>query len=638
MLVLTIVVGLLVWISVDYFVKITVEKAFITQMNRVLDDKAREGRYRLRNHVFTYFQAVKLFSLQKKYADYINKQHWNKDDNIKIINHKRSPKWFVKSSLLSNFVNPRYAFLIDPWGNVRELFKSTSKLPPQSLLQPSVRLLQLVSDDISITKINGIPYLVTAKVVVDNNDEVISTLMLASPFDTDFLLASQGGSRGDSIMALADDESEEIFASSDTHQVPIGTLLSSLNQDFVVIKQQSLDYGNSEINFRFTSLVPKSVIEPEIAAVVNQERLRHAIQAFIYILVFALLILWIIARIGNLTKQVALRSQQVQASNKLNSSYNQNSILNEISEVRPANDEIGSLISGFNNMLIAINQRDKKVNSLNSQLNQRAIELNESLENLKRTQKHMLESEKMASLGSLVAGVAHEINTPIGVAVLAASALDQDTKGIMQLVKDNKMTRSEFSNYLRDSEDISNTIVFNLRRAAELIKSFKKVAVDQSRVEWSKINIREYLVDVLSSLHPKYRHLMEKINVDCPDNLFVTTDPGSFAQIISNLVINSVEHAFSIKTFNGKASININIQETNEKTLIINYQDNGSGMDDSQREKIFEPFFTTRRIQGGTGLGLSIVYNLVTQQLGGQITCKSKKGNGTSFLIIITNE
>jgi signal transduction histidine kinase len=637
MLLLTILVGLLVWLTVDYFVKITVEKAFVAQMHRVLDDKAREGRYRFRRHIFTYFQAVKLFSLQKNYVDYINKQLWKKQDEIKITYHKRSPKWFVKSSLLSNFINPRYALLIDPFGKVREVYKSTSNLPPQSLLKPSVRLLQLVSDDISITKIEGIPYLITAKVLIDQNDEVQAILMLASPFDTDFLLASQGGSRGDSIMALVNDESENIFASSDIFQVPIGTLISTLNKDFVVIKQQSLDYGNSEINFRFTSLVPKSVVETEIATVVNQERLRHAFQAFIYILIFVLILLWIITRISNLTKQVVLRSQQVQASNMLNINHEKSSILNEISETRPANDEIGSLISGFNNMLLEINQRDNKVNSLNIQLRQRALELNESLENLKITQKQMLESEKMASLGSLVAGVAHEINTPVGVGVLAASALEHDTKKLIQLFQANKITRSEFANYLNKTEEFSNTILFNLKRAANLISSFKKVSVDQFRVEWSKINVREYLVNILVSLRPKYHHLMEEINIDCPDNLIITTYPGSFAQIISNLLINSIEHAFNNKKFIGKASINIKIWETNKNTILIKYQDNGCGMNSIRRKKIFEPFYTTRRFEGGTGLGLSIAYNLITQQLGGQISCKSTIGKGTSFLITIKN-
>jgi len=348
--------------------------------------------------------------------------------------------------------------------------------------------------------------------------------------------------------------------------------------------------------------------------------------------------LWIIKRISNLTKQVALRSLQVQASNSVYSNYNENSILNEVSEANPVNDEIGSLISGFNNMLLAINQRDIKVNSLNIQLNQRAIELNDSLENLKRTQKQMLESEKMASLGSLVAGVAHEINTPIGIGILSASLLEQDTKKLSQLFQDEKITRSALDEYFKDTKEISQAILFNLGRAAKLIKSFKKVAVDQSRVEWSKINVREYLEEILISLYPKYRHLMKEIIVDCPENLIITTDPGSLVQIISNLLINSVEHAFNKKIVQNKPSISISIEETNEKStnyILINYQDNGFGMDDKQCKKIFEPFYTTRRAEGGTGLGLSIVYNLITQKLGGKITCKSEIGKGTSFLITL---
>jgi len=598
MLMLTILIGSLVWVSMDHFVKITVEKAFLAQTLLILEDKAREGRYRFRRHIYAYYQAAQLFTLQKNFADYVKKQSWNAQEVTQVKYHKRSPKWFVKQSLLRNFISPRFVFLLDPRGKVREVYKTTLQLPPQSLLKPSVRMLQLVSDEVYIMRIEGVPYLVTAKSLLDKDDEIQATLVLTSPLDTNFLLTSQGAAKGESIMALVNDESHKVFASSDLFQVSTGQLIEELNQDFVVIKQQSLDYGNSEVNFRFISLVPKTLLDPQIKAVVNQARLRQTLQALIFIFVFALITLWITKRIGNLTEKVVKLSHQCTLGSNQDQNGEHKRIFHAIHEEKKVNDEIGSLISGFNNMLMTINQRDQEVLSLNEQLNIRAAELSDSLEQLKKTQKQMLESEKMASLGSLVAGVAHEINTPIGVSLTAASFLENRTKKFIQSFEEEEITKADFVEHFEESTELLEMVIKNLENAAKLISSFKLIAVDQSSQFWGSIDFKNYLDEVLLSLHPKYKHLMDQIDVDCAEHFLVWTNPGSIAQIVTNLVVNSVEHAFVTMSENDRPRIKIQLSlasDESKKTIHMEYHDNGCGMNDEKRKRIFEPFYTTRR-------------------------------------------
>lgn len=288
-------------------------------------------------------------------------------------------------------------------------------------------------------------------------------------------------------------------------------------------------------------------------------------------------------------------------------------------------------------------QREATIKSLNENLEgkitARTKELEDSLEYLKKTQTQLIESEKMASLGCLVAGVAHEINTPIGVSVTAVSMLESSSKDIKKAFTSDKMTKENFEQYLEEAIELSEMILTNLMRAAQLIRSFKQVAVDQSSQEWRMIEVKKYLQEVLVSLHPKYKHLMEDIDVNCADNLSFTTNPGSLAQIITNLVCNSVEHGFHDFTpDNPKIHLTIRLIEKNsEKILQIEYSDNGKGMTAEQKEKVFEPFYTTRRAEGGSGLGLSIVYNLITQLLGGKISCISEPDKGSVFLMTLAD-
>ena len=270
---------------------------------------------------------------------------------------------------------------------------------------------------------------------------------------------------------------------------------------------------------------------------------------------------------------------------------------------------------------------EHRVAKRTTELNEANTALKQSLETVQATQDRMVETEKMAALGSLVAGIAHEINTPVGIGVTAASLLDERTKKILDLYDSGEVRRSDFESYLKAAADSSTYILSNLRRAADLINSFKQVATDQSNGDCRQFNIKEYIENVLLSLGPKLKKTEHKIELDCSDNLMVISSPGAFSQLLTNLVMNSLIHGFS---GSDKGNIHIGVSEE-DGFLKLQYRDNGKGMDENTLKNIYNPFFTTKRSHGGTGLGMHIVYNLVTQKLGGQISVESKIGDGSLF-------
>jgi signal transduction histidine kinase len=259
----------------------------------------------------------------------------------------------------------------------------------------------------------------------------------------------------------------------------------------------------------------------------------------------------------------------------------------------------------------------------------RTSELTQTLENLKTTQNQLVESEKMAALGGLVAGVAHEINTPLGLGVTAASLLADKITDFVEIYKTGQMKRSDLQNFLNNIMQNSTMILTNLNRAGDLIASFKQVAVDQTSEAQRSFKINEYLEETLLSLRSSLKKTNHQIEINGDENLKVNNYPGAFSQIVTNLVMNSLVHAYQDLD---RGKLTFNFVREGEK-VIFEYADDGAGIAPENLSKIFEPFFTTKRNRGGSGLGLNIVYNLVTQKLQGSIKCESQLGAGTKFFI-----
>ena len=261
----------------------------------------------------------------------------------------------------------------------------------------------------------------------------------------------------------------------------------------------------------------------------------------------------------------------------------------------------------------------------------RTQELQNSIIELKKTQSQLVQAEKMASLGQLVAGISHEINTPVGIGVTLASNLEARTEMLSKLYFDNNLKKSDLENYLEIAVDSSQMILSNLKRAAELIRSFKLVAVDQSSENKRYFDLGNYIKDVLRSLQNQLKKKSHQIVIHIDEEIFINSYPGTFSQIITNLIQNSLIHGFEEIDY-GKITIDLFVEDN---SLILIYSDNGKGIPKENLQKIFTPFFTTKRGKGGSGLGLHIIYNLVTTKLHGNIKCETAKNEGIKFKIWI---
>jgi signal transduction histidine kinase len=259
------------------------------------------------------------------------------------------------------------------------------------------------------------------------------------------------------------------------------------------------------------------------------------------------------------------------------------------------------------------------------------LQLSQSLKNLKEMQDQLVQSEKLASLGKLTAGVAHEINTPLGIAVTSTSSAMESTKVIKENFEQNNLTRSAMIKYFQAMTDSAELNTSSLGRVIELLNNFKQVAADQVVGEVREISLVNYINEILLTLSAEMKK--HRVDYQCSGDAEITieTIPGALAQIITNLVTNSLIHGFENKN---SGNITIDVQaKTNEICLV--YRDDGIGMTEEVLQNIFEPFFTTKRSSGGTGLGMNIVYNIICHKLKGNIVIESKPNEGSCFHITL---
>lgn len=267
------------------------------------------------------------------------------------------------------------------------------------------------------------------------------------------------------------------------------------------------------------------------------------------------------------------------------------------------------------------------------------IELRASKENaenalneLRNTQKSLIDAEKLAALGGLVAGVAHEVNNPVGISLTVASSLVRRCDMFATEVKEGPLRRSRLDDFIAQAGDAARQLVANLHRAGELIQSFKQVAVDRSHVERREFNLHEATEQIIASVRPVMRKAQIAIVIEIAPDIVMDSDPGSYGQVLTNIFLNAAIHAFP----DGHAgTIEVRARPLGARHVEIVVSDDGVGMTEEVRQRAFDPFFTTRRSEGGTGLGLHIIHNLVTQSLGGRLQLESAPGRGTTIRIVL---
>jgi signal transduction histidine kinase len=298
----------------------------------------------------------------------------------------------------------------------------------------------------------------------------------------------------------------------------------------------------------------------------------------------------------------------------------------ERSEIERANLE-----SGIQKKEVLLRQVIHQLQSYQDILENKQQDLEQAFDELTLMHDKLVEADKMAALGGLVAGVAHEINTPVGTSITVASTLLEETQALECLITSGQLKRSALNTYLDTASTSAQLLLSNLNRAGELVQSFKQVAVDQSTEGQRDFVIKHYLEEVVMSLSPQLKKTNQQISVIGDDAITIVSYPGILAQVATNLVTNSLTHAFTPEQ---TGHLQFQVQQVSGQ-VVIEYRDDGRGIPADIVGRIFEPFFTTARHQGGTGLGLHITYNLVCQKLGGSIEVQSQVGLGTQFTITL---
>ncbi len=281
---------------------------------------------------------------------------------------------------------------------------------------------------------------------------------------------------------------------------------------------------------------------------------------------------------------------------------------------------------------------EQKINELNTELEQRVTErtndlsntnehLKVALKNLKRTQSELIRADKLAALGAMVAGVSHELNTPVGNALMAITTMADQTRRFEAQYSAGTVKRSMFEAYLSASRESEELISKNINRAAELITGFKQVAVDQTSSQKRKFELKQHLEEVLLTLKPLIKKTSVKISDNIPEDIQLNSFPGPLGQVITNLISNALLHGVE---GNADGIIAISAEKLGENAVRIVVEDNGKGIPQENIDKVFDPFFSTRLGDGGTGLGLHIVHNIVTGVLGGTISLRSTDGSSSS--------
>ncbi len=348
------------------------------------------------------------------------------------------------------------------------------------------------------------------------------------------------------------------------------------------------------------------------------------------LIIFALFIAIIVGRniVKPIDKLCAVTHQII------NGDYN-------VSAVVAGDSEIAALANAFNLMTerlkLAFDELNAHRTQLEHQVEKRTAQLliakneaEKSLTLLQKTQESLVQAEKMAALGSLVAGIAHEINTPIGITLTTASFLNDETKKIVTLYQQGELSGDELESYFDTAQQSTQLMTINCHRAADLIQSFKQVAVDQTSDNQREFNLKLYLDEILLSLRPALKKTQIHVELNCPPDLSLLSFPGAISQIVTNFIMNSLLHAYEPEQ---PGTITLMIQTLPNNQIELRYSDDGKGIPAEIQSKIFDPFFTTQRGNGGSGLGLNLVYNIVHQTLKGTLQVHSVEGKGTTFIL-----
>jgi len=403
------------------------------------------------------------------------------------------------------------------------------------------------------------------------------------------------------------------------------------DKDSVAIKQVEypIAYGENDIGTLSISADYQDIyqrVKQKAGFIVTSE----FIKTFIVALFIIFIVHWLVTRhIYHITNY----SQKVKADNLDEALVlvNRNGVKDELDELA---DAINNMRLELKNDIVKLEEAENALINLNGELEIKVYDrtaklassndqLQQSLDDLTLAKDQLVQSEKMASLGQLVAGVAHEVNTPLGICVTSITALREKTDELCRAIDSENLTKSKLTSTLTLLNEYQQIIERSLNKAVDLIRGFKSVAVEQHTDPEIDINLAQHVNDVVNTVKTLFKQKNYHINLSVDENINLVTYPSAWNQILTNFMTNSHVHGFEDQ-MNGEIDINFSV-DNNFLTLL--YRDNGKGLSEDVKHRIFDPFVTTKRGQGGSGLGMNIVFNLVNTKLGGTIKClESERG------------
>ncbi|MEO5344928.1 MAG: HAMP domain-containing histidine kinase [Magnetococcus sp. YQC-9] len=508
-----------------------------------------------------------------------------------------------------------HGLVTDGQGRARAFVNARDKQPPGVAVLPFAQACLAHEARSAVRFDRGRPFYLTCADLHHADGRARALLVLIAPLDDDFLQSFHAERYQDGILVFFDEAGERVVASSRPERIATDTPLGGLHGDYLIFgKEIGADSYSAAMFIRFAGLLPKERLEEMTGALVGGVRGEWAAGLLLLIALFVGIIYWLGRLMRSVTRQMVVFARQ-----RLNLT---------VSSAAPGN-ALQQLLEQFEILTHQIGETRAREAEATARLEQSNRALESSLTMLKRTHAQLLSSEKMAALGGLVAGVAHEINTPVGIGVTAASFLESRTRECRNRYTEGALSRADLESYFQDAGESAAMILSNLLRAAELVRGFKQVAVDTSSEACRTFDFATLIRQILQSLHPRLKKTPHQVTVRCPEGLSHFGRPDVFSQIIANFVINSLLHGFADDRA-GEIVIEV---DSLEDRIRLHYADDGRGMEESARIRIFEPFFTTARHKGGSGLGMHIVFNLVTGPLSGEIECHSAPGEGTAFTI-----
>lgn len=451
-------------------------------------------------------------------------------------------------------------------------------------------------------------------------------------------------------LAKYDDVTEVILFRFDAQQLKYFTSAkSSPNNTAEFTTERLAKLQQPQISGQRVELAKPTIVDGELVGYVYLAGTSAPLESMIYRLIgyFAaisllvlVLVYWLAHRLGNRALAPIERLQLLIAQIATEKNFNKRAPQTDVEEIRFLSQHINVLLDTIVNFIDLQHQKEQQILELNSNLEKNVaartqelattnVALNSSLQQLKLYQSELIEQQKMAALGQLVAGVAHEINTPIGVSVTAITMLIEHLNKLENTYENNQLTVKAMKTFVTESKECSQIVFRNLCRAADLISTFKQVAVEQSNESQQKVCLLKVLEDVLFTLTPKFKKTPYSIKLHCPADIMVQINVAALQQVIINMVMNSLIHGFDQRE-QGCIDIDVTLQGDE---CVIAISDDGVGIAPSVVKTIYDPFVTTKRGQGGSGLGMHLVYNLVSVALKGHIMLDEQHKPGARFVI-----